>query len=280
MSMCSRCPTRRRLRRLQSDTRGVSDANWTAAGRRAAEGSIQVWFGALCPSPCRYEPFICGCVPVLLLLGRAYGQRAACFPRCVCVCVCVCLIPDERAWYYGGAGPVGTGPIQRPTYKNIVSGMKSASVAASRSTSLLLAALAHRATGSAAPITAASEMRRRWCAKNERVCVGGCQYNKEHTVPCNREQASLTDLHRRVCDSVRIHTDSASWTVGGGGTAHRDKRKSRPCFLAEIVLTVQSVRNLLINSYDHVVNLLYYSTVNKLSMIMKFSILLLVRPKR
>ena len=67
----------------------------------------------------------------------------------------VCLIPDERARYYGGAGPVGTGPIQRPTYTNIVSVMKSA-IVTSR-TSLLLAALAHRATGSAAPTTAASE---------------------------------------------------------------------------------------------------------------------------
>ena len=40
------------------------------------------------------------------------------------------LVPDERARYYsyGGAGPVGTGPIQRTTYKNIVSVMKSAIV--------------------------------------------------------------------------------------------------------------------------------------------------------
>ena len=83
--------------------------------------------------------------------------------------LCACLIPDERARCYGGAGPVGTGPIQRPTYTNIVSVMKSA-IVTSR-TSLLLAALAHRATGSAAPMTAASEMRRRWCAKNERVAV-------------------------------------------------------------------------------------------------------------
>ena len=99
----------------------------------------------------------------LRFLFSIFERRKCCF---------VCLIPDERARCYGGAGPVGTGPIQRPTYTNIVSVMKSA-IVTSR-TSLLLAALAHRATGSAAPMTAASEMRRRWCAKNERVCVGGC----------------------------------------------------------------------------------------------------------
>ena len=94
------------------------------------------------------------------------------------------------------------------------------------------------------------------------------------------ESRRVSRTYIDVCVTVLEYTLTLLAGQWGGGTAHSDKRKSRPCFLAEIVLTVQSVRNLLINSYDHVVNLLYYSTVNKLSMIMKFSILLLVRPKR
>ena len=60
---------------------------------------------------------------------------------------------------HGGAEPVGTGPIQRPTYEAAGSVKKCASVTSRAS--LLFWALAHRATGSAAPITAASEMRRK-----------------------------------------------------------------------------------------------------------------------
>ena len=51
---------------------------------------------------------------------------------------------SARGRYYGGAGPVGAGPMQRPTYKNTASVMKPTNVTSR--TSLLLAALAHRAT--------------------------------------------------------------------------------------------------------------------------------------